>query len=47
MDSIYILHGIISPTVKGKSFDNRLVNYRYFSTLEKAVEQLKEYAECV
>lgn len=46
MDRIYILHGIISPSVKGKTFNIRWVNYGYFSTFEKAEEQLKIYAEC-
>lgn len=46
MDCIYILHGLIFPTVKGKTFNIRWVNYGYFSSFEKAEEQLKEYAEC-
>lgn len=36
----------MAPAIKSKSFNMHWVNYGYFSTLEKAIELLTDYADC-
>ncbi|WP_304419024.1 hypothetical protein [Muribaculum intestinale] len=45
MASIYILREILTPVVKGKSFNVLWRNHGYYSSFEKAVELIKDFAE--